>query len=242
MDLCFMVDWLRCLTSCELWLRFLPIYRRTFLRSFLQVLVDPLCVTNVTPHIMALTILQITMDLAVRTAWREASPILDQILSWMLQKLNCFSDLPPPRVTAGKHVQKLLEAPVQIHACTNTHGIVTCIFFLNNCALFLLNCLLLSSSLCFSFPPQYVFHLQIIVPLSTHNLLWTENINALSIYFNMINILSYFSFLSYWGWNNFYFSFLYSCKIFPNTDIMIWRQAHMPYCFSVFFQTSELVQ
>lgn len=114
-----------------------------------------------------------------------------------------------------------LEAPVlevQIRACTNTHGIITCIFSLNNCALFLLNCLLLSSSLCFSFPPQYYVHLQIIVPLSTQNLLWTENFNALSILFNMMNILRYFSFLFSWGfftgWNNFYFSSLYSCNFF----------------------------
>lgn len=197
MDLCFMVDWLWCLTSCELWLRFLPMYRRTFLRSFPQVLVDPLCVTNVTPCIMALTVLQITTGLSVRTARREVSPILDQILSWKLQKHNCFSDSPPARVTAEKHVQKLLKAPVQIHACNTWHCYLH--FFLNNCALFLLKCLLLFSSLCFYFPLQYVFHLQIIAPLSTHNLFWTENINALSIYFNMMNILSYFSFLSYWG-------------------------------------------
>lgn len=76
---------------------------------------------------------------------------------------------------------------------------VTCIFFLlNNYALFLIYLhLLLSSSLCLSFPPQYDFCLRIRVPLSTWNLLYTEDVNALSILFSTMNTLSYFFFLPY---------------------------------------------
>lgn len=86
-------------------------------------------------------------------------------------------------------------------------------FFLTNYALFPVYLhLFLFSSLCLSFLPQYDFHLQIGVPLSTQNLLRTGDINILSIGFNMMNNLNYFSFLPYCifspGWNNFYFSFL----------------------------------
>lgn len=230
MDSCFMVDWLRCLTSCELWLKFLPIYR-PFLRSFPQVLVHPLGVTNVTPHIMALVVLQITIDLCQDCLKRGFTNFWPNTF---MQKHNCFSDLPSPRVTAEKKVQKLLEAPAQIHM-----ALLLAFFFLNNCALFILNHLLLSSSLCFSFPPHYDFHLQIIVPLSTQNLLWTENIMH-SVFFlllwtSWVTSLSYPIEVFLTGWNNFYFSFLYFRKIFPNTDIMIWWRAYMPYCFSVFF-------
>lgn len=181
---------------------------------------------------MALMVLQITIDLSVRIAWREVSLIFDQILS-------CRNIIAFQISLHQEWLQRKKFKSYWRHLYKYTWHCYLLFFFLNNCALFILNNLLLSSSLCFSFPPQYDFHLQITVPLSTQNLLWTENIMHSVLFLlwwtSWVTSLSYPIEVFFTGWNNFYFSFLYFHKIFPNTDIMIWWWAHMPYCFSVFF-------
>lgn len=162
MDSCFMVDWLRCLTSCELWLKFLPIYR-TFLRSFPQVLVNPLCDTNVTPHIIALSVLQITIDLSVRIARRRFHLFLTKYFHESCRNIIAFQTTKSDCTETHSKVARGTCRNTCMHKYT-WHCYLH--FFLNNCALFLLNHLLLSSS-CFSFHPQHDFRLQIIVLLST---------------------------------------------------------------------------
>lgn len=82
---------------------------------------DPLCLTNVTTHIISLTVPQIITDLCQDSSERFHL-FLTTYFHETCRNIIAFQTSPLPGVAAEKQVQKLLEAPLHVHACTHMHG------------------------------------------------------------------------------------------------------------------------